>query len=79
MPTGIGDVKVMVMVTHEPGTMPVILNENSPWGKARPKGMVPHGVEIAAVRLVMEPLLVVNVAVPVPVAVFTVALVIGGG
>jgi len=60
----------MVMVTVEPAVIPMIVNEKKPWGKLKPES-VPHGVEVAAVRLVIEPLLVVKMAVPVPVAVLT--------
>jgi hypothetical protein len=69
---GILEGRVMVMVTIEPAGILVILKEKKPWGKLKPDS-VPHGVDVAAVRLVMEQLLTVNVAVPVPVAVATCA------
>jgi hypothetical protein len=62
------------MVTVEPGTISVTANEKKPWGKSRPEGGVPHGVEVAAVSLAMPPALAEKVAVPVPVAVSTVAV-----
>src|SRR4030042_3516599 len=61
---------VMVMVTVEPAGILVILKEKKPWGKLKSE-RVPHGVEVAAGRLVIEQLLAVKVTVPVPVAVTT--------
>jgi hypothetical protein len=60
----------MVIITVEPAGILVILNEKKPWGKMKLE-RVPHEVVIAAVRPVIEPLLIVKVAVPVPVAVVT--------
>ena len=71
--TGTDAGRVMVTVMVEPSAMPVILNEKKPWVKLKAGG-VPQGLEAAAVRPVIEPLLVVKVAMPVLVAVFTCAV-----
>ncbi len=62
----------MLMVTVEPIGILVTLKEKKPYGKMRfALGVAPQGVVAAAVRLVMEPLLVVKVTIPAPVAEFT--------
>jgi hypothetical protein len=72
VPMGIGEGRVIVMVTVAPGVTLVILKAKKPWGKLAPglPAQVSADWAIAA-KPVTEPALVVKVTVPVPVAVAT--------
>lgn len=75
MPAGNGPGNVRVTVTVAPDARPDIVKENKPSGNVNPAGGAGETLDNAeAVRLVNPPAvlgLIVNVAVPVPVAVAT--------